>query len=152
MALGGLGHKGVLDDILEVGVDGGHDVESVLGFDFGDGLVASADTLDRAHAVDAAELFVETFLKAGVAATSVAVDAADGAAGEETEGFDTTVLVFEEDTGFIFAFLEQRVALEFAALEVVDAMVTDTESFVRTDIRPRDARLVLRLRVLGYDD
>ena len=152
VALDGLGHEGVLDDILKVGVNRGDDVESVLGFDLGDGLVTSADTLDRAHAVDAPEFFVEALLEAGVTATSVAVDTADSAAGEDAEGFDTAVLVFEEDAGFIFAFLEQRVALEFAALEVVDTMVADTEAFVGTEVRPRDARFVLRLRVLGYDD
>ena len=61
-------------------------------------------------------------------------------------------MIFEEDTGFIFAFLDKRIEFEFPALQVVDAMVAYAKPFFSAEVRPRDARLIVRLRVFAYDN
>ena len=152
MTLSGLGEQGVLNDILEIGVNSRDDIQTVLRFLFRHGLIASADTLDRTHAIDAPQLFVETLLETGVTFAVIPVDTTDSTAGEVAEWFDAAVLVFKEDTGFILAFLDERVEFEFAALQVVDAVVANPESFLASEVRLRDARLVIRLRVVAYDN
>ena len=134
-----LRHECVLDDVLEVGVDGSDDIEAVLRLFDSDGLIASADLLDRTESVDASELFVEAFLEPGVTGTAFAIDTADSAASEESVGFDAAVLVLEENTGFILAFLDETVLLEVLALEVVDTMVADAESFLSAAVGVDDA-------------
>ena len=151
MFLCGLGPQSVLHDILQVGVDGGHDIESVFRLFDGHGLVPTADTLDATHAVHAAQFFVKTLLQPRVADAVFAVDTTDGPAGQYAVGLDAAVLVLKEDTAPVFAFFDQRVLLQLAPLQVVDPMVAYFESFLATPVGLHDAVLVFRRGLTAYD-
>ena len=61
------------------------------------------------------------------------------------------MLVFEEDTALVLAFLDEAVLLQLTSLEIVDSIIADLESFLTSAVCLGDTRFVLGSRLTAYD-
>ena len=89
--------QGRFDDILQIRIERRHDIQTIDFVFDGHVLPTSAHTLPRTDAIDAGELFVKALFQACIAVSAFAVDTADSAACQTTEGFHAPMLIVKFD-------------------------------------------------------